>query len=412
MQRMKKQEKLTGISSLWNNRDYLLLWSGQLVSSSGTQVSQLAFPLLILALTQSPAMAGFAGALRALPYLIFSLPAGALIDHWDRKRVMIVCDVVRVLALGSISLSLLLGYLTIFQVFAVMILEGTFFVFFNIAEISSLPRIVPKAQLPAAVSQNETTDGITSLIGPSLGGILYSISALVPFLTDALSYTCSCISLCFIKTNLQEKRMIASRNLWIEIGEGLRWLWQQPLIRSIAILTGGINLVSSGSMLIVIILAQNIHTPPLYIGTIFAIGGLGGIVGSILAPSIQRHFTFGLVIIMTCWMMAITTLFYIFAPNWFVLGVITCFSFIIGPIYNVVQLSYRSALIPDELQGRVNSTFRLIAFGGQPIGLALIGFLIQQIGVIETILLCAAFRFLLAILTTLNKEVRNAHKLI
>jgi|SRR2546426_2386121 len=78
--------------TLWRNLDYTLLWSGQTVSSTGTQVSQLAFPLLILAVTHSPAQAGFAGALRALPYLLFSLPAGALIDRWDRKWTMILCD--------------------------------------------------------------------------------------------------------------------------------------------------------------------------------------------------------------------------------------------------------------------------------------------------------------------------------
>src|SRR5579863_2624707 len=89
-------------ASLWRNRDYMLLWSGQVVSNMGSQVSQLAFPLFILLLTHSPVQAGLAGALRALPYLIFSLPAGALIDRWDRKRVMILCDSGRALALGSI----------------------------------------------------------------------------------------------------------------------------------------------------------------------------------------------------------------------------------------------------------------------------------------------------------------------
>src|SRR5260370_39309668 len=97
---------------LRRNGDYLLLWSGQVVSSLGSQVSQLALPLLLLALTHSPAQAGVAGALRATPYLIFSLPAGALIDRWDRKRVMIVCDTGRALSLVSLAIALWLGPLT------------------------------------------------------------------------------------------------------------------------------------------------------------------------------------------------------------------------------------------------------------------------------------------------------------
>ncbi|MBV9709590.1 MAG: MFS transporter [Ktedonobacteraceae bacterium] len=397
--------------SLWRNRDYMLLWSGQLVSSVGTQVSQLAFPLLILALTHSPAQAGLAAALRALPYLIFSLPAGALIDRWDRKRVMILCDTVRALALGSIPLTFAFGNLTILQLYIVSTLEGTFFVFFNIAEAACLPRVVPKAQLPVATAQNQATDGITALAGPSLGGVLYALGSVLPFLTDAISYIASVISLFFIKTHFQEKRTVAPRNLWIEIWEGLRWLWHQPLIRFIAVLTGGSNLIFSGYTLIVIVLAQSMHATPLLIGIIMAISGLGAILGAIVAPYFQRRFTFGQVIIASCWFMALSMALYLVAPNLIVLGIVAFFSFISGPIYNVVQFSYRSALIPDELQGRVNSVFRLIAFGGQPIGVALIGWLLQSAGVTETIIYCSIFLALLSISATLNRHVRHAQPL-
>jgi MFS family permease len=107
--------------ALWFNRDYMLLWSGQIVSNIGTQVSQLAFPLFILALT------GFAGALRALPYVIFSLPAGALIDRWDRKRTMIICDAGRALSLASIPVAYALGDLTIIQLYLVSAIEVPLF---------------------------------------------------------------------------------------------------------------------------------------------------------------------------------------------------------------------------------------------------------------------------------------------
>src|SRR5579863_2777914 len=104
---------------LWRNRDYMLLWSGQMVSSVGTRVSQLAFPLLVLALTHSPAQAGLIAALRGLPYALFILPAGALVDRWNRKRVMILCDTGRALALGSIPVALLLGHLSLIQLYSV-----------------------------------------------------------------------------------------------------------------------------------------------------------------------------------------------------------------------------------------------------------------------------------------------------
>ncbi len=397
--------------SLWRNRDYMLLWSGQVISSIGTQVSQLAFPLLILALTRSPAQAGFAGALRALPYIIFSLPAGALIDRWDRKRVMIICDIGRALSMASIPFALAIGQLTVLQLFIVSTIEGTLFVFFNIAEAACLPRVVSREQLPAATAQNMATDGINNLIGPPLGGILFSVGSVLPFLADAISYTVSVISLFFIKTNFQEKRVVAQRKLWHEIGEGLHWLWHHPLIRFMALLTGGNNLINSGYVLIVIVLAQGMHASAFIIGLIFAFGGIGGILGALVATAIQRRLSFGQAIIGTSWIFALGMPFYIIAPNPLVLGIITAAVFIAGPVYNVVQFSYRSAIIPDELQGRVNSVFRLIAFGGQPLGLALTGLLIQYIGIIPTIIIDSIVMILLALAATVNKHVREAKPL-
>lgn len=398
--------------SLWLNLDYMLLWSGQMVSNVGTQVSTLAFPLLILALTHSPAQAGFAGALRALPYVIFSLPAGALIDRWDRKRVMILCDTGRAISMASIPVALVLGHLTILQIYLVSLIEGTLFVFFNIAEAACLPRVVPKEQLPAATAQNMATDGITLLLGPSLGGALYSAGRLLPFVADAVSYVVSVISLFFIRAKFQKERVAARRKLWIEIHEGLSWLWHQPLIRFIAILTGGNNLISSGGLtLIIIVLAQQQHASSFTIGLIFAVGGIGAILGSLIATPLQKRLSFGQAIIGTSWVFAIFIPLFIIAPNPLVLGIITAASFFAGPIYNVVQFSYRSAIIPDELQGRVNSVFRLIAFGGQPLGLALTGLLIENIGVIPTLLVDTVGMVILAIAATVNTHVRNAKPL-
>jgi MFS family permease len=393
---------------LWRNRDYMLLWSGQMVSSIGTRVSLLAFPLLILAITHSPAQAGLIAALRGLPYALFILPAGALIDHWDRKRVMILCDSGRALALGSIPVALLLGHLTIVQLYLVSLIEGTLFTFFNLAETACLPRVVPKEQLPVATAQNMMIDSTSGLLGPSLGGVLYSIERLIPFLTDAISYGASVLSLFFIKTKFQEDRVAKPIRLWADIAEGLKWLWHQPLIRFIALLTGGITAPVVGYGLILIVLAQGQHASAFVIGLIFACGGVGSIIGALLVGPLQRRFRFGPLMISATWAWALTWLFFAIAPNPLVLGIATALSFIVVPIYTSVQFSYRLALIPDNLQGRVNSVFRLIAFGSEPIGLAATGFLLQAIGPIPTILVLFVPQCVLAIAATLNKHLRNA----
>ena len=190
--------------------------------------------------------------------------------------------------------------------------------------------------------------------------------------------------------------------------EGLVWLWKQPLIRFMAILTGGYNLIFPGFTLITIVLAQHQHASSLTIGLIFAAGGIGAIVGAIFASFLQKRLSFAQAIIGATCLIAIATPLYAIAPNAVALGAVAAFSAVIGPLYNVVQFSYRLALIPDALQGRVNSVFRLIAFGGQPLGLALTGILIQNVGVISTILLCTAGLGILAVATIANRHVRNA----
>src|SRR6266566_1020868 len=374
---------------LWRNRDYMLLWSGQAVSLTGTVISQTAFPLLVWDLTHS----------------------AALVGRWDRKRVMILCDMGRALNLVSVLAALMLGHLTVIQLCINALVEGTFFVFFNLSEVACLPRVVAKEQLPAATAQNESTMGMTTLLGPLLGGALYGVRQALPFVADAVSYAVSVCSLLFIKTKFQQERTQERRKLYIEIKEGLVWLWRQPLIRYMAFLTGGLNLVNAGFIPILVVLVKQQHGSSLIYGVILTIGGVGGIAGALLGPPIQKRFRFGTVIISTVWVGALLWPLYAIAPNPIILGVITALSFINGPVYNVVQFSYRLALIPDELQGRVNSVFRLLAFGFQPLGWVVTGVLIQVISVIPTILVLFVVCLVLAILTMFNPHVRHARPL-
>jgi MFS family permease len=395
-------------ASIWRNSNFMLLWSGQTVSQIGTGITQTAFPLLVWDITHSAAQVGLVGALGTLPYLLFSLLVGALIDRWNRKLVMILCDTGRALNLISVLVALAFGHLTVIQLGINAFLEGTFFVFFNLAEVACLPRVVTKDQLPAATAQNEATMGVTALVSPLIGGALYGFKQVLPFLADAVSYVVSVVSLLFIKVSFQEKRLVAHRKLHIEIKEGLSWLWHQPLIRYMAFLTGGLNFTSAGLIPILIVLVKQQHGSSFIYGLILAIGGVGGILGAIIGGPIQRRFRFGTVIITTVWIQAIIWPFYAIAPNPIFLGVISALTFITAPVYNVVQFSYRLSLIPDELQGRVNSVFRLLAFGFQPLGWAVTGVLIQTIQVIPTILVLSVSTIMLAVLTTLNPHVRHA----
>lgn len=396
---------------LWRNRDYMLLWSGQIVSVLGSGVSGIAFPLLVLALTGSPAQTGLVAAATGLPYLILSLPAGALVDRWNRKRVMILCDVGRGLNAASIPVAAALFSLTMPQLYVNALIEGTLYVFFNVAEVAALPRVVPGEQLPTASGQNEAAMFGASLIAPPIGGFLFqTFSRTAPWIADAVSYGASVLSLLAIRTPFQAERTAEPRHLWTEIREGVVWLWHQPLIRFITFLTGGLNFAGNAVYLIVIILARQNGASAAYIGVMLTIASLGGFAGSLLAPRIQRRFGFGLVIIGSVW--AQTVLFPLFAvvTHPLLFGAVFAGITIFSPIYNAMQLSYRLSVIPDELQGRVNSAVRLVAFGAIPLGTALAGILIQRLGSRPAVLVYAAAMLLLAMAATLNPHVRHARK--
>src|SRR5207245_4246669 len=158
---------------LRKNRDFQLLWAGQAVSVLGSRVSQIAYPLLVLVMTGSPGIAGLVGFIGTLPYILFQLPAGAVMDRVNRRRLMIACDIVRLVALGSIPLAAWLGRLSIAQVTIAAFTEGTMFVFFRLGEVAAIRIVVPPEQHPAALSQNEARLRAATLLGNPIGGLLF-----------------------------------------------------------------------------------------------------------------------------------------------------------------------------------------------------------------------------------------------
>lgn len=388
-------------SSLWLNRDYMILWSGQLISAFGSQVSVITTPLFIVYLTGSPALAGLIFALGSLPGVVLSLPAGALIDRWNRKSVMIVCDCGRAIALGSIPIAAALGHLTILHFALAILLEGILTPFFAIAQSASLPRIVEKEHLSQAVAQNQVLVASSQLLGPALGGLFYGISQTFPFLADGISYVLSVVSLCFIKKPLQNQPLAARQSLRTEIVEGMRWLWRHPVLRGLSILHWGLITPTAGWVLLFEQLAQRLHATAWTTGLILACCGLGNIVGSLLAGPLLKRFRVGQIFFVTIWLWVLSWLPLTVVPNLWSFALVNVSTFIIASVYFVAQASYLLSLIPDHLQGRVNSIIRLLVGGSQPLGIVLTGLLIQFFGPIGTVLALFAPQLLLAVIMTI-----------
>jgi hypothetical protein len=258
------------------------------------------------------------------------------------------------------------------------------------------------------MSQNEATFQMAGLLGPPISGLLFGLSRVLPFLADAVSYAASVISLLFVRQEFQGERLAAQGSIWGDIWEGLGWLWREPIVRAMAFLSAVAWIVLSTLNLIVIVLARAQHVPPWGIGLIIGLGGIGGVLGSIAAAPVQKLYRFGPVIIACSWAWALLWPLYAVAPDAVILGVISAALYFIFPLYNVTQMSYRVAIVPDQLQGRVNSAFRLIAFSGQPVGLALSGILMDTVGPQRAVLIMAIAPIFMALAASMSGSIRNA----
>jgi MFS family permease len=391
--------------SLWRNRDFLLLEASQAVSLIGSQFSLLAFPLLVLALTNSASQAGLVTALRTLPYACLCLPAGGLVDRWDRKRVMIICDAGRAINLAGLVAAAGLGGLTIVHLAVVALIEGVLFVFFDIAQVASLPHIAPKEQLPAVTSSFQFIYTLAALVGPVVGGLLFSIDRLLPFIVDAISYAVSSLALLFIRTRFQHD---LPKQQGKDILTGLKWLWSQKLVRYFAFISGIYNCIWAGAPLVTLILVRQLGASTKTIGLAFTLIGIGALGGALLVPFLQRRFRLGHTIITIVWLWVFLWPLQAIVHEISSLVVITAVSVGLSSIYDVSQFSYRLSLIPDELQGRVNSVFRLIALGLQPLGVAAIGLLLENLGTSSTIGIVTIPLLIVALVTLFNSHMRSA----
>ncbi len=401
---------------LRRNRDFQLLWGGQAVSLLGSQISKIAYPLLVLAMTGSPAKAGIAGFAAMLGYLLFPLPAGGLADRYNRKRIMISCDAIRLAAVGSIAVAGWAAHITYVQILVAGFVEGTATVFFGVAQRAALPMLVAPSQRSAAVGQNEARQNAAQLAGPALGGTLFGLSRAAPFGADALSYLASLVTLPFIKAPMQAGASAvsavsappASRRLRAELAEGLAFTWRQPFLRYSSFFAASVNILLQVLTLGLIVLARHDGASSAQIGLIVGCMGAGGLAGAFAAPWIQRTVPAGITITgcMWTWAVLLTLIVLVRVPLW-LCPIVAVFGFV-GPSWNVSVQTYRMQITPNELLGRTSSVALQIAWGVLPLGSLLAGFLLQAVSPAAVMVLVAAGMAVTAVAATVLAPVRDA----
>lgn len=387
---MSKNTEGTGAraeDALWRNRDFLLLWAGQAVSSIGSQISAFALPLLVLALTNSPAQAGLLTALQRAPYLLFSLPVGALIDRWNRKRVMLLADGLRCIVYALVPAAFLVAHLTLPLLAVVAVLGGAAYVFFDLADNSSFPRIVTPAQLLDASALMEGTLSAADLMGPGIGGFIMGLArtavsgAALAYLVDSISYLASVLGLFWIRAPFQASREgQAKQSLRAEVMAGLRFLLTHPRLRVLTLLSMSVNLLTNAATLAVIVLARStLHINALTLGLIFAGGGLGGVLGAILMPWLGARVAIGRRLLGCALLWAASAALLALAPSPLLLVAGWGLLSMMNPIYFATAYAYRVSLVDDAMQGRINGIYRLMAQVGVALGPALGGALLALI---------------------------------
>jgi MFS family permease len=395
---------------LRKNRDFVLLQVGQTLSTIGSESTGIAYPLLVLAMTHSPVQAGLVGFARVLPWALFGFLAGAAVDRLPRKRMMIASDIVRVGAVTSIVVAIALHRLSFAQIAIVAFIEGTMYVFFNIAEVGALRSVVPGRQLPAAAAAEQARFSTMIIVAPPLGGSLFGVWRALPFLADAVSYVFSLASLLAMRTPFQEERQHEQVPLRTQIAEGFRWLWGHRFLRTCALLFTWVNVVFEGTFLVMIVEGRRQGLSGAQIGALIAVVGVFSLAGSLASPRLQRRLSMRTFIVVSFWLQLFIAA-YVLKPSIYVLVVGSLPAAFLGPSVAAVVIGYRVAVVPDRLTGRVNSVARTIALCGLPLGPLSAGLLLGSFSARTTIAVFASFLFVLCVFATLSSSIRNAPSL-
>lgn len=393
---------------LVRNRDLRLLWTGQTLSELGTGLSQLAYPLMMLRVTGSPAQAGALGAVRAVPFLLLGLPAGALADRWDRRRVMVSCELVRAVTMASLPIALIVGGLTAAQLYLAGFIGGAGYVLFSAAEAGAVPAIVEGADRTAAVSAQEVASSGAGVLAPPLGGVLFGLMSGLPFAVDALSYLVSATATARVRLvrpqPVDEPEKPSLRN---DIAEGVRWLWRHRGLRAIGLLAAGMQVAISGVGLVVIITARRDHASTAQLGLVLSTIGVGGILGGVVAPRLERRLGLRRLLLGVAWLQGLLWLVFAFAPDLLTTAVALLLFAATMPLFGIAVLSYQMSETPDELRGRVSTTFGLLIWGATPIGAAVAGLLLESYSTERTSLCFAGWVAVLGAVATSSRGVKD-----
>jgi MFS family permease len=368
---------------------FALLWAANTASSLGSGLSLVAAPLFVASRTSDPLTVSAAAGVAWLPWLLFALPGGVLVDRVDRRKLMIWVDWIRVVAMGALGTAILAGHANIVVLYSVLFLVNTGEIIFRSAAQAMMPAVVPRAGLERA--NGWLTGGATlarQMIAGPLGGFLFVLAASIPFLANAGTYAVSAILIAMVAGVYRAPLRAAAEDVESprqtirqDISEGFHWLMRQRLLRTMALLIGLLNLTLTAALAVLVLLAkERLHLGSVGYGLLFTAMATGGILGSALGDRLIKRFTatwtirIGLIIEAGMHLVLATS------HSAFVVG-FALFAFgIHGALWGIVANSLQQRLTPPEMLGRVGSTNLFIAAGGNCVGAVLGGVVAIKFG--------------------------------
>jgi MFS family permease len=391
--------------ALYRNRNYNVLWFSLLLSELGSELVFVAFPLLVLATSGSAVQIGLVASVLAVSRMVATLPAGVIADRCNRKWMMLLCQGVRVVAVGSLAVAKSHSFWHLLVVAAV---EGAFSAAFEPAEHATLPDVVPESQLSAAIARNSARPFVALLVGPTLAGVAFTFYRYLPFAIDGGMLAVSVLALSLLRL---PARAAASpgrldESAGTEAAEGIRSVLTQPVIRATLIWMVLVNLVFNALIVIILALSGEDHVGPAQIGLMMACLGAGGLVGGVFAARLHAALPAPLIIIGGSWVIAVVTGLMLLTPGGLVFGILLGVGAFVAPIATTTVMTYQMMATPAGLRGRLSGVVGLCSGIAASLGPMAGGVLVKATSLVS-IVICAACLGIIALTVTFSRTMRH-----
>jgi MFS family permease len=374
------------------------LWSASTLSNLADGLVKIALPLVAVTLTDSAGLVAGVTLAVTLPWLLFALPAGALADRVDRRIAMVAANIVRAAAVVALAVSLVLGLESstgaIWALYAVALLLGTAETVYDTAAQSILPQVVPRDRLPRANGRLIAAElTANEFVGPPLGGLLVAAGVAAAFATPAGLWAAAVGALLLLRGGFSVQRQTPT-TLRADVAEGLRHLWRHRLLRTLAAMTGLFNFATNATFAVFVLHAVGPDsamglTEAAY-GLLFATIAGGSLIGALLADPIIRRLGRSRSMLLGILGGVATVGTPAFTTSPLVIAVAFLIGGLTNALWNVVAVSLRQRITPDRILGRINSSYRLVAWGTRPLGAAAGGLLAELLGLRAVFAVAAA----------------------